>query len=245
MTRFDDCMAEVLPHEGGYVNHKADPGGETNFGISKRSYPQEDIRGLTVARAKELYRRDFWAKIRGDELPAGIDLATLDPAINSGVSRGVKWMQTALSVPADGQMGPQTIKAARGANPVEAIQRACAARMGFLRGLKTWGTFGKGWSRRVAAIEAAGVRMALAAHGAPVRETLAAEAKRADTKAKTEAGKATGGAVAGGSSISLADLPDWGLAVAAVLVVVLVVILIGNMRHERERAAAYGRESNA
>lgn len=245
MTRFDDCMAEVLPHEGGYVNHKADPGGETKYGISKRSYPKVDIASLTVEDAKAIYRRDFWAAIRGDELPAGIDLVTLDPAINSGPKRGIGWLQKGLGIMADGMMGPVTIKAARAAQPVEAIQRASAARMGWLRGLKTWGTFGRGWSRRVAAIEAASVRMALAAHKAPVREALAAEAGRAATKARTEAGKATGGAVGGAGGISLADLPDWGIALAAVLVIALVVIIIGQMRHERERAAAYGRESNA
>lgn len=257
MNRFDSCMDVILPFEGGLSMDRRDPGnwtggkvgrGElrgTNRGIAANTYPDEDIQGMTLDRAKAIYRRDFWAKIRGDDLPAGIDLATLDPAINSGPSRGVRWMQQGLGIMADGVMGPVTIKAARGAQPVDAIQKACAARMGFLRGLKTWGAFGKGWSRRVAAIEAAGVRMALAAHKAPVREALAAEAKRADTKAKTEAGKATGGAVAGGGGISIADMPDWGVALAVILVVALVVIIIGQMRHERERAAAYGRESNA
>ena len=257
MTRFDDCMDVILPFEGGLSMDRRDPGnwtggkvgkGElrgTNMGIAAHAHPGEDIQGMTAARAKAIYRQKYAAPIRFDDLPAGIDLATLDPAINSGPPRGVRWMQQGLGIMADGVMGPVTIKAARGANPVEAVQRACAARMGFLRGLKIWATYKNGWSRRVAAIEAAGVRMALAAHKAPVREALAAEAKRADTKAKTEAGKATGGAVAGGGGISIADMPDWGFALAVALVVALVVIIIGQMRHERERAAAYGRESNA
>ncbi len=121
MTRFDACMKEVplrCLHEGGSavggwlceppqgVNHPKDPGGETKYGISKRSYPQVDIAALTEADAKEIYRRDFWAKIRGDDLPAGIDLATLDPSINSGRARGVRWMQQGLGIMADGVMGP-------------------------------------------------------------------------------------------------------------------------------------------
>lgn len=257
MSRFDDCMAVILPFEGGLSMDRRDPGnwtggkvgkGElrgTNMGIAAHAHPGEDIKGMTVARAKAIYRQKYAAPIRFDELPAGIDLATLDPAINSGPSRGVRWMQQGLGIMADGVMGPVTIKAARAANPVEAIQGACAARMGFLRGLKIWATYKNGWSRRVAAIEAAGVRMAIEARGVSAREALAVEAGRANAKAGTEAQKATGGVVAGTGGISLADLPDWGIAVAAVLVVALVVIIIGQMRHERERAAAYGRESNA
>lgn len=257
MNRFDACMAVILPFEGGLSMDRRDPGnwtggkvgkGElrgTNRGIAANTYKTEDIQNMTLDRAKAIYRRDFWSAIRGEDLPAGIDLVTLDPAINSGPKRGIGWLQKGLGIMADGVMGPVTIKAARGAQPVEAIQRACAARMGFLRGLKTWATYKNGWSRRVAAIEAAGVRMAIEERGVSAREALAAEAGRAEAKARTEATKAAGGAAAGGGGISLADLPDWGIAVAAVLVIALVVIIIGQMRHDGERAAAYGRESNA
>lgn len=257
MNRFDACMDVILPFEGGLSMDRRDPGnwtggkvgkGElrgTNRGIAANTYKTEDIQNMTEARAKEIYRRDFWVKIRGEDLPAGIDLVTLDPAINSGPKRGIGWLQKGLGIMADGVMGPVTIKAARAAQPVEAIQRACAARMGFLRGLKTWVDFKKGWSRRVASIEAASVRIAIEARGVSAREVLTAEAGRAEVKARTEATKATGGAVAGGSGISLSDMPDWGIALAAVLLIALVVIIIGQMRHERERAAAYGRESNA
>ena len=151
-ANFDACLAHVLSFEGGYVNHPSDPGGETNFGISKRSYPREDIRGMTRARAAQIYRRDYWNAVRGDDLPAGLDLVAFDAAVNSGVSRGAKWLQSSLGITADGRIGPQTIAAARQANAQAVIDRACDLRLSFLRGLATWKTFGKGWSRRVNAV---------------------------------------------------------------------------------------------
>lgn len=162
---FAACLAELLRHEGGYVDHPSDPGGETNFGISKRSYPGENIRGMTKERAGEIYRRDFWNAVRGDELPAGLDLVAFDAAVNSGASRGAKWVQQAIGIAADGVIGPKTITAAQAANVPRAIQDATAARLDFLRGLKTWGTFGKGWTRRVEAVRTLALEMASANAG--------------------------------------------------------------------------------
>lgn len=159
-ANFDRCMTEVFKHEGGYVNHPSDPGGETNMGISKRSYPKEDIRGMTRERASQIYRRDFWAKIKGDDLPAGLDMVAFDAAVNSGPSRGAKWLQQALGVPADGKIGPVTINAARQQYAPAAIQRAIGFRMAFLKGLPTWSKFGKGWAKRLQAVEAAALDMA-------------------------------------------------------------------------------------
>ncbi|UFM63632.1 glycoside hydrolase family 108 protein [Paracoccus sp. MA] len=166
-TNFDRCLAEVLRHEGGYVNDPHDPGGETNMGISKRSYPQEDIKGMTRARAAEIYRRDYWNPVRGDDLPAGMDLVAFDAAVNSGVSRGAKWLQTALGVSADGKIGPQTIAAAKEAHPEAVIDRAVSARLAWLRTLKTWSRFGKGWTSRVESVREVATAMAKAV---PVHE---------------------------------------------------------------------------
>lgn len=159
-TNFDACLAHVLAFEGGYVNHPADPGGETNMGISKRSYPKENIKGMTRARAAEIYRRDFWNPVRGDDLPPGLDLVAFDPAINSGVSRGAKWLQSALGVAPDGLIGPVTIAAARSANPEAIIDRACDLRIAWLRTLPTWRTFGNGWARRVESVRETATEMA-------------------------------------------------------------------------------------
>lgn len=91
MASFDLAVAKVLEHEGGYVNDPKDRGGETNFGISKRAYPNEDIKGMTRARAKEIYRRDFWAPIKGDSIAdQNTATAIFDMAVNSGPSRAKK-----------------------------------------------------------------------------------------------------------------------------------------------------------
>ena len=137
-ANFDKCLAEVLRHEGGYVNHRKDPGGETNMGISKRSYPKEDIRGMTRERAAAIYRRDFWNRVRGDDLPDGLDMVAFDAAVNSGPSRGAKWLQQGVGVTADGKIGPATIAAAKSTYAPAAVQRAVGFRMAFLKGLPTW-----------------------------------------------------------------------------------------------------------
>lgn len=159
-SNFDRCLSEVLRNEGGYVRHPRDPGGETNMGISKRAYPNEDIKGMTRARAAQIYRRDYWDAVRGDDLPSGLDLVAFDAAVNSGVSRGAKWLQGAVGAAADGKIGPNTLAAARAADVMKAVNAACDARLTFLRGLKTWKTFGKGWSRRVAEVREMALAMA-------------------------------------------------------------------------------------
>jgi lysozyme family protein len=159
-SNFNRCLDEVLKHEGGYVNHPRDPGGETNLGISRRSYPKEDIKGMTRERAAFLYRRDFWNAVRGDDLPAGLDLVAFDAAVNSGVSRGAKWLQQALGVEVDGKIGPATIEAAKKADAQATVNRALDIRLAFLRRLATWPTFGKGWGRRVEAVRSAALDMA-------------------------------------------------------------------------------------
>ena len=239
-ANFDACLAEVLAHEGGYVNHPRDPGGETNLGISKRSYPNEDIRGMTRARAGAIYRRDFWNKVRGDELPDGIDLVAFDPAVNSGVSRGAKWLQSALGVTQDGRIGPNTVgKAQTAPDAVKVIQRACSARMGFLRGLGTWGTFGKGWSRRVASVEATAVAMSTRSAMA-VRQEGRKAATTANAQATGAAGAGAGGTAAGTGLEGLPDIAVYGLIAVAVIVAVVLVL---RSRSNKERARAYERKA--
>ena len=155
------------------------------------------------------------------------------------MKRGAEWLQRALGVKADGVIGPKTIAAAQRARAMVVIRDACANRMGFLRGLKTWGSFGKGRSRRVASVEAAAVRMALTASGAGVVPVLQAQAEMADARALREQAKAGGSVVGGGGGITLADLPNWSLALIAIATLIALVIFIGNRRHERNRAAAW------
>lgn len=166
-TNFDACMTEVFKHEGGYVNDPHDPGGETNLGISKRSYPKEDIRNMTRARAAQIYRRDFWDKLRCDELPAGLDLVAFDAAVNSGPSRGAKWLQQALGVAVDGKVGLATIGAAKNTYTPAAVLRAVGFRRAFLKTLPTWERYKNGWTKRLDSVEA--VASAMAGHDVPVR----------------------------------------------------------------------------
>lgn len=159
-SNFRRAVDKILDFEGGYVDHPSDPGGETNFGISKRAYPEEDIRNMTRARAIQIYRRDYWDVVRGDMLPSGVDLVAFDAAVNSGVSRSSKWLQRALGVLQDGRIGPRTIEAARKANNVNTINLALRYREGFLRRLSTWDVFGRGWQRRVDAVRNMALEMA-------------------------------------------------------------------------------------
>ena len=139
----------LMENEGGYVNDPDDPGGETKFGICKRSYPNEDISNLTIDRAKEIYRRDFWLKAKCDKYPDALSVAVFDYAVNSGVKRAVKDLQFALGVPADGAAGNQTIGAVN-SKPVRPVLEAYIdRRLNFLISLKGWKKYGGGWGKRV------------------------------------------------------------------------------------------------
>lgn len=248
-SNFPACMDEIFAHEGGFVNHPKDPGGATNWGITigtlsaYRGRPQTvaQVKNLTKAEAREIYRHNYWNKVRGDELPTGVDLVTFDPAVNSGVRRGAQWLQRSLGVGADGKVGPVTVGAAAKADPVAVVVKACALRMGFLRGLRTFSTFGRGWSRRVASVEAVGVRMAASAKGSDVRPVLLDQKAQAQAKAQKEQAGAAALPVGGAGGATLADLPTWGLIGIGVAVVFIAVILLGRARHDKERADAYQR----
>ena len=147
---FDLAFKTVIGHEGGYSNHSQDPGGETKYGISKRAYPSVDIRNLTLDHAKEIYRRDYWDKLRLDELPDAIRFDLFDAAVNSGVKTAIKFLQKACEVIPDGIMGPQTVSAANSMNADKLDKRLSGQRLLYLVSLSTFPTFGRGWVTRVA-----------------------------------------------------------------------------------------------
>lgn len=245
-SNFLPCLKVSLRWEGGYVDHPKDPGGATNYGITRatlaahrgRAVSKREVRNLRVEEAGEIYRSKYWDKIKGDHLPDGLDLVTFDGGINSGPSRGIRWLQKGLGVVADGRVGPLTLKAARTApDGVAVIQRACAARLGFLRGLRTWSTFGRGWGRRVAAVEVEAVAMRVKN---PAR--VAREAPKAARAAEQHTG-AAGSAGAGGGVAFLADLPDFVSIGVLGVSVVLAVLFATRAAHHRRRAAAYRAKS--
>lgn len=145
---FDSAIAFVLSYEAGYVNDPQDPGGETNFGISKRSYPSLDIKVLTRERAVEIYRKDFWTRCRCDDLPPGIAFLMMDTAVNQGPQRAVQMLQQALGVKADGVIGPSTIQAALQAKESVLIAEFVARRCSAYAMTANVQRYGLGWMRR-------------------------------------------------------------------------------------------------
>lgn len=146
---FDIAFDHLIGNEGGYSCDPADPGGETMWGISKRSYPNVDIKALTRDDAKAIYLRDFWSQSGADRLPAvGFDL--FDTAVNSGAKRAIMTLQIAAGSPVDGILGDHTFAAARALDPVILAIRFNAARLLFMSYLPGWLNDGRGWARRVA-----------------------------------------------------------------------------------------------
>lgn len=148
---FDQAFERLIGHEGGYVDHPSDPGGETNFGITKRSYPGENIKAMTLDRAKAIYRRDFWGPAGCDAVADAAKFDLFDMAVNSGVRPAVRALQRAVGETVDGMLGPRTLQAAQLMPGPRLVARFNGARLELMTDLPTWPTFGKGWARRVAA----------------------------------------------------------------------------------------------
>lgn len=148
---FDTAFDRLIAHEGGFVDHPSDPGGATNFGISQRSYPGEDIRGMTLARAKAIYLRDFWGPAGCDAVPDASRFDLFDMAVNSGVSRAVKTLQRAVGEREDGIIGPRTLQAAQSMPAARLVARFNGVRLDYMAGLHNWPAFGRGWAKRIAA----------------------------------------------------------------------------------------------
>lgn len=158
---FDAALKLVLVHEGGYVDHPKDPGGATNKGITIGTYrswlgrgvTKQELRAIPDSTVAAIYRSRYWNAVKGDDLPAGLDYAVFDFAVNSGPSRAVKFLQRIVGAAQDGKIGPKTLEAIAGHGAPNAISGLCNARLAWLRTLDTWSTFGKGWERRVVAVE--------------------------------------------------------------------------------------------
>lgn len=147
---FDAAFERLVGHEGGYVDSRADPGGRTKFGISQRSYPNEDIAGLSLERAKAIYLRDFWTVAKCDAIPEGIRFDVFDMAVNSGVTTSIRVLQRAVGATPDGVIGPVTLQALAAAEPARLAAKFNGARLAFMAELPTWPSFGRGWARRIA-----------------------------------------------------------------------------------------------
>lgn len=161
-ANYQKCLETILHHEGGYVNHPKDPGGETNLGVTKRVYEawvmendlnQKDMKDLLVEDVAPIYKKNYWDRVKGDQLPNGLDLCVFDFGVNAGTGRAAKYLQTMIGTVADGGIGPNTLKAL--GNYVEengleqTIKNYQEARQEYYESLSTFETFGRGWTRRV------------------------------------------------------------------------------------------------
>ena len=161
--RFERCDGLVIALEGGakYTNNPKDRGGPTKFGVTLRALADrrggpvtaEDVQALTLAEASAIYRAVYWASVRGDQLPAGVDLIVFDAAVNCGRGRAVTFLQAALRVPADGVFGPQTLRAVQAADDLSAlVERIRLERLRHYRQCEAFPTFGKGWLNRLSSV---------------------------------------------------------------------------------------------
>ena len=153
---FDQCLAMVLKHEGGFVDHPRDPGGATNMGVTLGTYEQwvgrsvtiEEMKALTFDDVAPIYRKNYWDRCAGDHLPSGVDWSVFDWAVNSGPSRSAKALQKIVMVTRDGAIGPKTLYAVANQEPDKIIDAMYTARQRFYERLNAFDTFGRGWSRR-------------------------------------------------------------------------------------------------
>ena len=182
-ARFHACLTDTLAWEGGYSNDQYDPGGATMNGIIQTEYDAYRVRKglqkrwvklIDPAERDEIYRIRYWDEVNGDLLPAGVDLVTWDFGVNSGPSRGIKSLQRAVGVTPDGHMGEITMKAVSQYDPDEIINAVMADRRAFLKQLRTFWRFGKGWMDRCDGIQHHALAMAGAHHAIALLDIPAA-----------------------------------------------------------------------
>ena len=150
------CLEKILHHEGGYVDHPDDPGGETNLGVTKKVYEdfggEKDMRDLTREDVEPIYKANYWDRVKGDQLPSGLDLCVFDFGVNAGPGRAAKYLQSLIGTHVDGGIGPNTLAALDAYIEKYGIQNTIEAyqdyRQEYYEGLKHFATFGRGWTRR-------------------------------------------------------------------------------------------------
>jgi lysozyme family protein len=256
-SSYPEAIRRLLASEGGYVNHPSDPGGPTNFGITLADYRKyvkpdasaADIRVMRVEEAKAIYRSKYWAAMRADELPAGVDYCICDYAVNSGTGRAPKVLQRVLGTAVSGRVDDATLAAARSHETGALIEAICAERLRFLQGLKTWNVFGKGWARRVSEVRAASLAIAHRGVGAATvpADTPATRAPgKGAVPANDKARKGSaGGAVASGGLVAqqAAESGANWIVIVMILGVTAAITIVAwsfwrwRQRHRQEAAA--------
>lgn len=251
------ALKHVLQHEGGFSNHPKDPGGATNFGVTQRVYdayrdragdPRRSVRAITAGEVQDIYKRQYWDAIRGDDLPSGLDYALFDYAVNSGPRRAAQDIQRELGLKqVDGIIGQVSLAGIEREDVYGLIERLCARRMRFLRGLKHFKTFGNGWTRRVNDVQEIALKMATDPESTDTLKLMPVASKAEDLPRENIAQSATVQATvvdvaakAGAGVAALSALDDrWvQLAVVGLLGVALIASLV--IFRQRLRAWADG-----
>lgn len=214
-SNFEQSLKLVLVHEGGFANHPRDPGGRTMRGVTQRTYDAYraskgkgtvDVIGISEEELRDIYRSQYWHKVEADDLPMGLDYAVFDFAVNSGPSRAAKFLQRIVGVAEDGVIGAQTIAAVRQRDATTVIDRLCSDRLSWLRRLKTFDAFGKGWTRRVNSVREDATDMARDAP--PVTRVARVEdppsAKTGNRERMTDTGQVAenGGSLTAGGAVT-------------------------------------------
>ena len=157
---FKKSLDLILHHEGGFVNHPDDPGGATNKGVTLYTYSGflgrkatvEELKNISDEEIQKIYKNNYWDRVKGDDLPTGLDLCMFDWAVNSGFQRPAKVLQNIVGVKEDGYIGAKTLEACtsflQDSYTDSMIEKITEKREKFYRSLKHFDTFGKGWLRR-------------------------------------------------------------------------------------------------
>ena len=217
----------------------------TKYGIAANTYPNLDIKNLTLEQADQIYIRDYWPKAWGDDWPEGFDQVTYDATVNSGPGRGPLWTCKALGYSKADRAATAKAHALPVEMKVSAIKRATAIRLSFLRSLGTWGIFGKGWGGRVARMEAIGVRMALTAAGKPKAEVQKELVKQSTKAAEQKASNVVvggGGGAMSGAAVQKAGVfasVDWLSITAGTALFIGAVFVVWKIVHHYHRQKAY------
>lgn len=244
---FQKCHKVTAKWEGGWANHKDDPGGATMFGVTqavynsyrrKKNISKKTVRYITKDEALDIYYNNYWLKSKANNLAVGVDLAVYDAAVNSGVSRSRKWLLASLD---------------KSDNHAQTVKNICKKRLGFVQSLRIWKTFGRGWARRIADIQAKGVAWSIdnIQNRTIIKHRLEVEAQTQNKKAivKTKAGMGTGGASAatgGVTSVSSeqADMiAGWLLTSILVAGIIITGLLLWRAWLNKQQALAFEREA--
>lgn len=246
---YDASLSRLLKDEGGYTNHPSDPGGPTNWGITladarmywKPSATAADVKAMPLSVAKQIYAKRYWDAQRCNDLPAGVDYAIFDYGVNSGIGRSGKVLRRCLGLSdKTSAVTQEVVDAARKVDPAKLCNMIWSERLAFLKSLKTWPTFGKGWGARVAGGKVFSQQLiAGAVPNAVVVSQPSIGKAIIPVNTKAQAGTTTATVAAGTAITASPGLPTWAVAaiVVATLAVAFGVVMFFVWRQKQQQEA--------